>query len=293
MRKVLFIYIISLLTGIPVMQAQQNDTLRTESGRDSLIRERIIVRDTVYLPKTDFEILSDSAEIIHTKAIGRFDRGIINYRFIPQKKWIGGLTFSYINFDSDDSRLLYSILKDFNCNFRTLGIKPFFGYAIRDNMVVGLKLGYSHTIAQLDNLSLDIDEDLDISLKDMRYAEDLYTIALFHRSYVGLDRDKRFGLFNETSLSYNSGTSSFSRGAGDDLKRTDTTVNELHLGINPGIAVFIVQNVCAEVSFGVVGFKYRVENQKNNLGETGKRRNSGADFKINLFNINIGITFCL
>ena len=38
---------------------------------------------------------------------------------------------------------------------------------------------------------------------------------------------------------------------------------------------------------------YRIEKQKNNEGETGKRTASGADFKINLFNINIGITLCL
>ena len=65
------------------------------------------------------------------------------------------------------------------------------------------------------------------------------------------------------------------------------------MGINPGLAVFITQNVCAELSFGVVGFKYRTEKQKNNLGEEGKRRDSGANFKINLFNINIGLTFCM
>lgn len=292
MYKVFFIYIISLLAGIPVLQAQQRDTLRTRDGRDSVILERILVRDTVYLPQEEYNEIQDSANIIHTKAIGRFDRGIKNYRFIPKKKWIGGLTFSYINFDSQDSRLLFSILKDFDCDFRTFSVKPFVGYAIRDNVVVGVKLGYNHTIAQLDNISLDV-EDLDISLKDVRYAEDTYSMAIFHRSYVGLDSGKRFGLFNETTLSYNAGTSSFSRGTGDAFKRTDTTINELHLGINPGLAVFIVQNVCAEVSFGVVGFNYRIEKQKNNLGETGKRRDSGANFKINLFNINIGITLCL
>lgn len=283
---------ISLLAGIPVLQAQQRDTLRTLDGRDSIILERVIVRDTVYLPQVEYDEMADSTEIIHTKAIGRFDRGIKNFRFIPKKKWIGGLTFSYVNFDSDDSSLLFSILKDFDCNFRTLSVKPFVGYAIRDNLVVGMKMGYNHTIAQLDNISMDV-EDLDVSLKDMRYAEDTYTVAVFHRSYVGLDHGKRFGLFNETTLSYNRGTSSFSRGAGSDLKRTETTLNELHLGINPGLSVFIMQNVCAELSFGVVGFKYRVEKQKNNLGETGKRSDSGANFKINLFNINIGITLCL
>lgn len=283
---------ISLLAGIPVLQAQQRDTLRALDGRDSLILERVIVRDTVYLPQAEYDEIIDPGEIIHTKAIGRFDRGIKNYRFIPKKKWIGGLTFSYVNFDSDDSSLLFSILKDFDCNFRTFSVKPFVGYAIRDNLVVGMKMGYNHTIAQLDNISMDV-EDLDISLKDMRYAEDTYSIAVFHRSYVGLDRGKRFGLFNETTLSYNMGTSSFARGKDSDLKRTETTLNELHLGINPGLSVFIMQNVCAELSLGVVGFKYRVEKQKNNLGETGKRRNSGANFKINLFNINIGITLCM
>lgn len=292
MYKVLFIYIISLLAGIPGIQAQQRDTLRTLDGRDSVVLERIIVRDTVYLPKVEYQEIADSADIIRTKAVGRFDRGIKNYRLIPQKKWIGGLTFSYVNFDSDDSQLLFSMLKDFDCNFRTFSIKPFLGYALRDNLVIGMKLGYNHTIAQLDNISLAV-EDLDVSLQDMRYAEDTYSVAFFHRSYVGLDRGKRFGLFNETTLSYNSGTSSFSRGKEENMKRTETTLNEIHLGINPGMAVFIMQNVCAEVSLGVIGFKYRVEKQKNNLGETGKRHSSGANFKINLFNINIGITLCM
>ena len=293
MYRILFIYILGLLAGIPTLQAQQRDTLRTVNGKDSVIYERIVVRDTVYLPKAELESVLDTADIIHAKAIGRFDRGIKNYRFISKKKWLGGLTFSYVNFDSDDSSLLYSILKDFDCNYRTFSVKPFFGYAIRDNVVVGMKLGYNHTIAELGNIALNIDDDLDISLKDMRYAEDTYSIAVFNRSYVGLDPGKRFGLFNETTLSYNSGSSSFSRGTGDELKRTETTVNEIHLGINPGLAVFIVKNVCAEISLGVVGFKYRVEKQKTNTGETGKRRSSGADFKINLFNINIGLTFCM
>ena len=47
------------------------------------------------------------------------------------------------------------------------------------------------------------------------------------------------------------------------------------------------------MSFGVAGFKYRSERQNNSLGEEGKRDTSGADFKINILNINIGLTFCL
>lgn len=281
MLKKGLIYAVLTLMCISLAQAQQE-------GKEKVI----VVHDTVYIERSPVTKV-DSADIIRTKAIGRFDRGIINYRFIPKSKWLGGLTFSYVNMDTSDSRLLFSILKDIDCTFRTLSVKPFIGYAIRDNIVIGAKMGYNHTVAGLGNVSLNIDEDLSYELKDMRYDEDSYTIGLFHRSYVGLDRDKRFGFFNETTLSYNSGSTTFSRGEGDTMKKTDTTINELHVGLNPGIVVFIMENVCAEVSLGVVGFKYRSEKQKNNEGEVGTRRSSGANFKINLFNINIGITLCL
>ena len=184
--------------------------------------------------------------------------------------------------------------------------QPAFGLMINNGQLIDKKTIYEwekgtylpiperlSRIADLGNISLNIDDDSNFSLSNMRYAEDLYSFGLFHRSYVGLDRGKLFGLFNETTLTYLNGTSSFARGEGAEYKRTDTTINELHLGINPGVAVFITQNVCAELSFGVVGFKYRSEKQSNNLGETGKRRTSGADFKINLFNINIGLTLCM
>ena len=249
MTRLFYICILVLLAGVQSLYAQQRDT--------------IIIRDTVFLDKEEFErkkdIVEGNTNLIHIKPIGRYDRGIVSYRFIPKKKWIGGLTFSYVNYDSDDSRLLFSMLKDFD----------------------------------LGNVSLNIDDDFDFSLSNMRYAEDLYSLGIFHRSYIGLDDGKLFGLFNETTLTYKNGSSSFARGEGEEYKRTETTINELHLGISPGVAVFITQNICAELSFGVVGFKYRTEKQKNNLGEIGKRRTSGADFKINLFNINIGLTVCM
>ncbi len=276
------------------LSAQVADTLRSVSGNDSVIREVVVVRDTVYLDmaRSGNVVSFGPEDIIRTKGIGRYDRGIINYRFIPKGKWVGGLTASYVNFDSDDSRLLFSLIDGFDAHLRTLSIKPFVGYAFRNNTVLGVKMGYNHTVGNLGNIGIQID-DLDVTMKDMRYTEDLYSIAAFHRSYVGVDLARRFGVFNETYLGFNTGTSRFSRGLDAEIQLTDTNVYELHLGITPGVAVFITENISTELSFGVAGFKMRWENQKNNEGESGSRRKSGADFKINLLNINIGITFCL
>lgn len=278
--------------GCLQMKAQVVDSVAVTRG-DSLMKYKlVVVHDTVYVPIPEAKMPVDSSRIIYTKPVGRYDRGITNYRFIPKNKWIGGVTVSVFNFESDNSRLLFSLLKDIDLNLRTLSVKPFVGYAIKDNTVVGLKFGYSRISGGIDNLALNI-EDLDIALKDIKYTDDSYSFSLFHRSYIGLDPKGLFGLFNETTLGYSTGSTRFSRGADETLKYTDTSINQLKVGINPGIAIFIMPNVGAEVSFGVAGFTYNWEKQKKSSGETGKRTNSGANFKINLFNINIGLTVCI
>ena len=226
-----------------------------------------------------------------SRAVGRFNRGITNYLFIPKKQWMGGMSASYANFDSKDSRMLLSLLKDFDFYGYTVKINPFIGYFFKDNQCVGAKLGYTRTMGRLGNLNLNI-EDLDLSMKDMYLMEDIFSGTIFHRSYVGLDTHMRFAVFNETSLSVGHGSTRFTRGKDGEERRKDTrtTITEVQLGLNPGLSVFIMNNVSTEVSFGVLGLKYRNEKQKTNQEETGSHTSSGANFKINLFNINIGIT---
>lgn len=264
------------------------------------VRDTIVIRDTIYIekPKPKAETVESTnllpKNLIRIKPMGRYDRGIVNYKFVPKGKWVGGLTFSYMSFDSDDSSLLYSLLGDMDLNFGIKSLHPYVGYALKDNMIIGAKFGYNHLVGDVGNINLDLGSDLSFSLSNMRYTEDLYSFGVFNRSYIGLDTGGRFGLFNETALTYKRGTSNYNSGTEEEgLKHTETTINEIHLGINPGVAVFIMPNVCAEMSFGVAGFKYRSEKQRNESGEVGKRDTSGANFKINILNINIGITFCM
>lgn len=293
--KVKLLYIIAglfSLLGCLQIRAHEVDSIYFDLDSTVVIYRNVVVHDTVYVPVSVAEMPLDSSKIIYTKPVGRYDRGITNYRFIPKHKWIGGVTVSIFNYETDNSRLLFSLLKDIDVNLRTLSIKPFVGYSIKDNTVVGLRLGYSRISGGINNFSLNV-EDFDISLKDIKYSDDAYSFSLFHRSYIGLDPKGLFGLFNETTLGYSMGSTRFSQGSGESLKYTDTSINQLNIGINPGIAIFIMPNVGAEVSFGVAGFTYNWEKQKKSSGEVGKRTNSGANFKINLFNINIGITVCI
>ena len=278
-----------LLAGCQWLRAQETSV---SSSADTSNVKLVYIHDTVYVKVPQEKMPVDSSVIIRTTPIGRFNRGITNYKFIHKGKWIGGVTFSVYNYESDNSRLLFSIIKDMDVNFRALAVHPFVGYAYADNKVIGFKFGYTHTKGDVNNVSISAD-DIDVSLKDIHYADDMYSFNAFHRSYVGLDAKGIFSLFNETSIGYNTGTSRFQHTKNGEVKYTDTSINQLKVGMNPGVAIMIMPNVGAEVSFGVAGFTYNWEKQTKSNGETGKRHNSGANFKINLLNINIGITVCI
>ncbi len=236
-------------------------------------------------------LMKHDPNVIKTKPIGRFNRGIVNYRFIPKGHKIFGVTASYSNYQSDNSKALI-MLSNLDYKFISGKVNPFVGYFIRDNVMIGVKFGYNNMLTHLENSSLDF-EGLDFSIANVELKERMYTTSLLHRSYVGLDRGRRFGLFNETALSFTNGNSSFSRLQEGEPKITETSVVQLELGINPGVSVFIMQNVSAEMSFGIVGFNYRKEKQTVNNEDAGTFTSSGANFKISLLNINIGITVCL
>lgn len=223
---------------------------------------------------------------------GRFDRGIVNHLFVKKKTWMTGLTASYIDYDSEDTKFL-SFIKDFNANAKALSINPFVGYFVKPNVCVGLKLGYETVLADLKHLKINIDDDMNLDLSNMSFDQKILKNTFFYRSYVGIDAGKRFGLFNETSLSFNTGNSTYKRGKEENRKVTDTKIREFQIGLSPGLTVFIMENVSTELSFNVVGFKYTEEKQTTNGVSSGWRNTSGANFKINLLNINIGMVIYL
>lgn len=266
----------------------QQEVTKTIQVTDTVYQ---IKYDTVYIYKNETSVI-DSTELIKVPAVGRFNRGILNYRFLPKGKWLFGATASFLSYDSREIAA-FSIIGNLDANAKIYGFNPFIGYVFKDNQVLGAKFGYEHVLANLDNLNIDIDEDLQFSLSDFYYSETLYTAAIVHRSYVGIDTKKIFGFFSETTLTYKTGSSTLMRGSDESRKYTDTSINEFRLQMSPGVAIYIMQNVSAEVSLGIVGLKFRSEKQRTGTDVVGTHWNSGADFKINLLNINFGITVCL
>lgn len=241
-----------------------------------LLQERVVVgADTVpiVLPLANY---------------GRYDRGLFNFLFIPKGQWMFGMTASYGEFSSDDVQVL-SLIKNFNFKGKLYSLQPNISYFFRSNQSIGLKFNYSRGIGDLGGLSVDFDEDINFTLSDISYYSQTFTASVFYRNYVGLGTEKRFAIFNEVDLAFGSGSSRFKRSYDGELKDTRTLTSKWGLNFSPGLTMFIMDQVCFNVSFGVFGLHVTHDKQYTNGVDEGHRTSSGANFRFNLFNINFGL----
>lgn len=221
----------------------------------------------------------------------RIDRGIMNSVFIPKGSWMVGGTVSYS--EHEEENLNYLVLKNVEGLGYTFNVSPYIGYFFKDNVSAGFRFGYNRSYLDMANFELNLGEDFNISLKDLYYLEHQYEVSGFLRTYMPIGKSKIFGLFNEVRLTYGYGVGKNSTGSGTEYDGTFETSHNLQIGIAPGLTAFVTDWSAIEVSVGVMGYNFKWQNQSTNQIETGMRRTSSGNFKINLFSINIGMTFYL
>ena len=254
------------------------------------------------IPEPEFDLVrvdgDTVSQVLKDRNLGRYDRGLYNYLFIPKDRWQLGITASYGKFSTEDLKLL-DMVSDLDLDITAYSVNPYISYFIRNNLSVGLRFGYTNAKAGVTSLDVDFDDDLNFSLRDVAYNNETYTAAFFVRQFYGLSRAGRFGVFNEMELSFGSGNADFTRSYDNKPRTTHSTYMTAKLTFSPGLCVFIMENVSFNVSFGVFGFHLRNEKQrtvmdnpadrKEHPDESGSRFTSGANFRFNIFNINFGL----
>lgn len=234
--------------------------------------------------------------------IQRVERGAMKTVFIPKGMWMTGATVNFRSWDNENQNLL--VLKDLNMDGHTFGISPAIGYFVGNNIALGVRYNYSRNYFYLGNLDINLGEDFNISLDDLYYLEHKHSGSFFVRTYMSLFGSKLMGFFSEVRATYSHASGKNSTGRRDDdldvntLDGTYEKVNTVQLGFTPGVCCFITNYAAVEASIGVLGVDYKWSKYKNlHPGSTeyeyGKSRSGGANFRFNLFSINIGMTFYL
>ena len=246
-------------------------------------------------PKVKNEAKAKSEPKAKVPRAPRIDRQINSNKFVFKGESMMGLTVSYGTVDSEDSDIGL-IIDNIDLNGQMFTIKPHYGFFYRDNNAIGVRLGYSYTNGNLGNAGLNLGEanDISLSLGGLGYSSRGYTAAIYHRSYMSIDRKGRFGLFAEWELSGGFSESRFDFSSGESVTSNVAHSYNAAISFAPGVAVYIFPNVCASLSFGMGGLQYKHIKQMDAEGNfTGQRDFSELRFGLNLAQINIGVNIHL
>ena len=174
--------------------------------------------------------------------------------------------------------------------------KPYFGYLYRNNLAIGARFGYTHMAAHFDNANVNLGNfinGIEFSTEGIGvgYLSNAYSFSLFHRAYVPLDRRGRFGVFGELELEGSYGRSKFDFMFNNEWNSSISDSYKVKFNFNPGVAAYIFPNVCATVSFGLGGLQYNhIKQFDAEMQATGTRNFSKLRFRLNITEINIGVT---
>ncbi|HBH20648.1 MAG TPA: hypothetical protein DHU72_00330 [Rikenellaceae bacterium] len=211
--------------------------------------------------------------------------------FISKGEFGVGAQFSYLDLTSSDSQLLM-LLQNFNAYAKTFSVSPLVSYAFADNQSVGVQLKYSTSDAVISQADFSLlSDDLKLDMKDIEAHNNSIQASAFYRSCIGLDRQGRFGLFNDILLSYSRGRTSFAyNGAGLDAY---TISNKVGISIHPGLELFVTNNISVQFSIGIGGVSYTGTKCIKASEVTGRRDASNARFYLDMTDIAFGMTLHL
>ena len=237
--------------------------------------------------------------IKHGRYIERVSHEDLKATFIPKGMWMLGCSANFQEWDNNESDLL--VLKNMNLEGHVFSVSPSIAYVVGKNTAIGLRYSYSRNYFFLGDFDLNLGEDFNISLHDLYYLDHKHEGGIFMRNYMPLFGSKVFGFFSDLQASYSHSTGKNS--TGDPAKENFDGVYErsqsVGLGFAPGLCIFATNTMAFECSVGVLGLNYRWTDQKHyedNADEPVYEKRSqsgGANFKINLLSIKLGLSLYL
>lgn len=222
----------------------------------------------------------------------RQERKMENRTFISKGEWLTGGNFGYTTHTNENYKFI--VLEDWSGSGVTFNVSPYFAYFFKDNVGAGFRFNYKRSKLLIDNVKVSLGDDLNFEFVDCYDISQMFYGSGFIRTYLALGSGSRFGLFNEARFTYGIGNGKIVKGKyPNEITGTYELTNELNIGVSPGIIAFINEYAAVEASVDVMGFSCKWVKQETNQVYKGSRKTADANFKINLFSINLGVSFYL
>lgn len=221
----------------------------------------------------------------------KFDRGIDMSNqpvFVQKGTWMVGGGASWALHSNDKARLL--VIEGINSTGYTMSISPAACYMIKDNMGVGMRVGYKRDMFLLDSAKVNIG-DAALEFANYHAISQSFEIQGLTRFYIPVGNSKRIALFNEIQLGYTFGQGKVMDGHSLDVVGSYEVSNSVALNVCPGFMAFISDHLALDVNVNMLGIHFDWTDQTHNQVAHGSRNVSFINFKINLLAIGFSLYY--
>ncbi len=223
--------------------------------------------------------------------IMEFSRDIESVVFVPKGQWVTGLSVSYSQ--SSQNKYQFLIFEGISGDTYSFKISPMLMYVAAPDLGVGGRFAYARSLTKLESADIILDSETDYSLDHLYRLSHNYYFTAMARNYFSIGKSKRFGFFNEMQIQVGGGQSKLTTGIGTDLTGTYERNLSVDVGLAPGLCIFLNNYSALEVNIGVLGFSYTATKAIKDKIYVSRRNSKSANFRINLFSIQFGVSFYL
>lgn len=208
-----------------------------------------------------------------------------NHLISPKGDWQCGIAVMYADFTTSDSEFMM-LLQGLNADASFLRLAPQAMYTFANNHAVGVRFQYTNINGNIDSATADLLGNFSMSFGNIDAKSRAFSTSVFQRTYWGLDKRGRVGLFWDYVLGYTRKNVTFNSGVND---APYTITHNVHLGFSPGLVYYPMNNVSVYASISLADLSYNyVEAYENNI-VTGTRHAWKAQARINVLDLNFGL----
>ena len=210
--------------------------------------------------------------------------------YVPQSNWVYGLGVGHLTMNSSHTDLVFSGMEQTDMRLKGFTFQPYMGYAVGNNCIIGLRVGYSQLDGKKPFFTQYKDEALVHTYRNVDYTHTFYNAEAFWRGYVPIDSKLRWAFFTDVTLGYQGGSGYVLSDRDDTSFRSNFSLNQIRLGIRPGIAVALTNHASIDLSVGLANVSYALQHEKNRDGDDIKENGFRINSLIDMANFQCGLT---
>jgi hypothetical protein len=207
-----------------------------------------------------------------------------NSTTITKGRYYTTITFSLDQRTAEnENQLLRFVLDQNRLQYRVISNS---GYAVKDNLTLGLGIGYGRKREEITFENQDGDEVTSKSL------EQGFSVAPTMRNYVPIGNGA-LQILVQTELNLTIGESLERQFLSNSIDKWEGNFIEASLGVSPGAVLFFDNHWAFETTVGIAGLSTRIDEQTKNNDEDNRSRvvNTNIDLRLNLLQLNLGVAY--